>query len=129
MEENIKILEELIDKKYTKNLLEIVSVFTEKDKVSVLSEKEKQAIENLISRYKELEEEKEECIEALEEWINGERISEYSIPKSKVKEKIEEIDKQGNTPHVKNMAYTTKKGDWIYKEHAIKILQELLEES
>ena len=55
MEEDIKILEKLINKKYTKNLLEIVSVFTENDNVSVLSEKEIQAIENLIARYKELE--------------------------------------------------------------------------
>lgn len=56
LQEDLKVLEKLINKKYTKNLIEIVSVFDEKDNMFVLNKKEIQAIENLIKGYKELEE-------------------------------------------------------------------------
>lgn len=81
MEEDIKILEE-----YIKHDTDLVNL-PEYDAKIVYK-----AIENLIARYKELEEENEQL-----EAIKNEAIRRYnfeSIPKSKVKEKIEELDNE-----------------------------------
>lgn len=78
MEEDIKILEE-----YIKHDTDLVNL-PEYDAKIVYK-----AIENLIARYKELEEENEQL-----EAIKNEAIRRYnfeSIPVSKVKEKIEEL--------------------------------------
>lgn len=74
-------------------------------------------IENLLARYKELE----ECTDRLL------RIIEDSILKSKVKEKIKELKKNLNTEIVK---YSYKRGDVTtikVGELIINILQELLD--
>ena len=78
MEEDIKILEEFID-----------AVGEEYEVV-----KEKQALENLIKRYRELEESKitRERVNDIQEETKR-IVNETYIPKPKIKEKIEEIDK------------------------------------
>lgn len=83
-------------------------------------------LENLIKRNKELEEHNEENIKALEEWINGERISIHCLPKSKVKEKIEELNKVLNKELKENEGYYT--DETIVYDEQIQVLQELLQE-
>jgi len=82
MEKDIKILEYLINRwKYNKAGLE----------------RETQAIENIIKRYKELEQENRYKIIGRIDAIRIEDLedilSPYYIPKSKIKEKIKELDK------------------------------------
>ena len=84
MEEDIKILEE-----YIKHDTDLVNL-PEYDAKIVYK-----AIENLIARYKELEEENEQL-----EAIKDEAIRRYnfeSIPKSLVKEKIEKLKEKGES--------------------------------
>ena len=123
MEEDIKILEE-IKKKFEKTMKIIVlgeystyvdnSIFEDIKKLINISE-------NLIARYKQLEEENEQL-----EAIKDEAIRRYnfeSIPKSKVEEKIEELKK-------KVEELTDEKGYWGGSDllEQIKVLQELLRE-
>ena len=79
MEEDIKVLEEYLDKEDRK--------FVSKDRLKFL-----QAIENLIKRNKELEEENTRQHELLCN-IHDKYQKDY-IPKSKVREKIEEEKKK-----------------------------------
>lgn len=51
-----------------------------------------------------------------------------SISKDKVRKKIEEIDKQGDTGCARQMAYYFDDGTFVDKEGAIKILKQLLGE-
>lgn len=108
MEEDIKILEE-----YIKHDTDLVNL-PEYDAKIVYK-----AIENLIARYKELEEENEQL-----EAIKNEAIRRYnfeSIPKSKVKDKIEELKK-------KVEELTDEKGYWGGSDllEQIQVLQDLL---
>ena len=86
-DEDIKILEEYLDKQDRK--------FVSKHRLMIL-----QAVENLIARYKELEEENRK-LTARKYMLNAETgelkeipIDNNYIPKSKVKDKIEEIQKE-----------------------------------
>lgn len=131
---DIEILEKYIKDKTIKTMGALVTPDKE----------ELQAIENLINRVKELEEiEKEhqkqngELQERIKQRIAYtkelekdlfENSSNYVIPKSKIKEKIEEIDNYGDTISFSPPIYKTKKGVEILKEDAELILQELLEE-
>lgn len=86
MEEDIKILEEFFkrDVEFFKNLGER----------AILQDNEIQAIENLIKRNKELEEElkHKEQGELIKSNLIEKIIEKIYIPKSKVREKIEELD-------------------------------------
>lgn len=75
MEEDIKILEEMLNSK------EPVCNY-------ILKHQEIEAISNLLTRYKELEEWKKEKGCSIQE------VYELFIPKSKVKEKIEELERE-----------------------------------
>lgn len=96
MEEDIKILEERVTtlKRHIKN-------YEESDcKTNVYQQlvKECNATENLLTRYKQLEEKKERIIiekaEALQEVRKYKAKVKDSIPKSKIKEKIEELNQE-----------------------------------
>lgn len=132
MEEDIKILEE-----WLKQLNDLF------DKTKINNIKERQALEHLIKEYRELEENNRQ----LEKWLNYyklgdtaeefeelfgnvpindiEKIKKYIfqnyIPKSKTKEKIEELKMSGGsdgTDSVENLA----------RELVIEVLQELMED-
>jgi len=118
MEEDIKILEKLIKE---------FDEFEKRQHINIymLTKREKQAIEHLIERNKELE----KHYQHEQEYINGEifsakqmhYIEDNYIDKAKVREKIEEL----------------KEDEEFYREHSrmyefeskIKLLQELLEEN
>ena len=91
MEEDIKILEELI-KEYEKlgNTIKEVRIS------QVLFERLIQAIQNLIARYKVLEKinNKYKVVKTLNE-IQEYKLELDYIPKSKVQEKIEDLEKRG----------------------------------
>ena len=57
-------------------------------------------IENQQKEIEELKERNNELNEALDEWINGERIAFNCVSKDKIKAKIEELEKQAE--EVKN---------------------------
>lgn len=108
MEEYIKILEELV---YNINRVNEHTLDYEVKQWS----KEKQAIENLIKGYRKLQETADKLL-GQNEWYKDYYDCE-SIPKSKVKEKIEELSKI--------------KGDfatYIATSERIKVLQELMED-
>lgn len=100
--EDIKILEKLIEEYDAPSGGHIIP--------TELSYLERNAIENLIARNKELEYKLRQhiSIEA------HEQVKQLYIPKSKVKEKIEEINDET---------------DLINKEYFIEILEELLKEN
>ena len=95
------------------------------------------AIENLINGYRELEEKNKQCIKAgdLERAVgflmNRNDLSNY-IPKSKIKEKIEELEKEKDETYTKflgcnrNNDTLSTRGKML--EGAIQVLQELMEE-
>ena len=103
-EEDIKILEE-----YLKNYTECPEWNDTTD--CCINKKEIQAIENLINKNKELE-------ETLKD--NWEFRDKCYIPKSKIKEKIEELKKKIKYEDNEKVII------WLHKQ--IRILQELLEE-
>ena len=65
MEEDIKILEELVCQKYSERLLNILSMAKEEDEIYILTINERQAIENLLSRLKTAEKEIENLLSRL----------------------------------------------------------------
>lgn len=86
-------------------------------------------IQSLLELYNKEKENNRENIKAIEEWINGERISpviqQKYISKDKIKEKIEEYNKMINATYGDITHY----GD-IRRDNCIEIrnvLQELLE--
>lgn len=130
MEENIKILEGYLDRN--------TQLFEDYGENAIIQDKEIQAIENLIKGYREY---KNFYHRRLKEWRtkfeNQEKhflneLDEYdeereklkkqldnSIPKSKVKEKIEELQES------KEFAY---RDEEIMFKKAIQVLQELMED-
>lgn len=118
MEESIKILEE----KIYKMIIEIAVCRCNNDvEYAQIIDKEKQALENLIKGYRELEKHNINLSEQLQMAKGGMIIANLDavgdfIPKSKIKEKIEEWDKSIKWNNTDDRYY------------AIKILQELLEE-
>ena len=114
MEEDIKILEEFLDLARTRDYKGNLTGSFDEFELEV-EEKEYKAIENLLTRYKQLEEENKELkhitnnynayqqksdnpnstiIIADEKWFINGYFKENFIPKSKVKEKIEELKKR-----------------------------------
>lgn len=132
----IKILEELKEKTY--RIDDILGNL-------VLSEEEYSAIQNLIARYKELEKENKriksiDYIALAEEIENGlwmprcdveeyyipiENLEDY-IPKSKVKEKIEELKKEMEKDETDEFGIHSI--GWGCLDYTIDRLQELLED-
>lgn len=114
MEEEIKNLEEII------NLCKEEINNNDKNITATLDLEDLKSLENLLTRYKQLEEENEQL-----EAIKNEAIRRYnfeSIPVQKVKEKIEELKKKVGE-------LTDDKGYWGGSDllEQIKVLQELLE--
>ena len=111
MEEDIKRLENYINGKDT------------------MKETLVEAIENLIARYKELEEQQNKNIRVA---YGGRRYNTEGIilkdfvPKSKVKEKIEELEKERKKQDEENIINVFY--DQIDITHIIEALQELLED-
>jgi hypothetical protein len=94
---NIEILEKLKDEQYTKETVNTLYEFYDEEfKPYVLSTDERNALENLIKENKEL---KDKCKE-LNFKYTAQWVDDNFIPKSKVKEKIEELEKQAE--EVKN---------------------------
>ena len=62
MDEDIKIVEELICQKYSERLLNTLSMAKEEDEIYILTIHERQAIENLLSRLKTAERMNDELI-------------------------------------------------------------------
>ena len=97
----------------------------------VITKEVAEAIENLIKGYKELEEENEELHKEINQRVklkleNERIVDEDYIPKSKIREKIEEYNKMINATY----GDITHQGD-IRRDNCIEIrnvLQELLEE-
>ena len=141
MEEYIKILEEIVETYRSCSVNE--EGFDMKVDIG-FTKKECEALENLIAGYKQLEEENKELkhitqnynayqqksdnpnstiIIADEKWFINGYFKENFIPKSKVKEKIEELKK-------KVEELTDDKGYWGGSDllEQIKVLQELLRE-
>lgn len=125
MEEDIKILEEL-----KKDFISLISkrngFVIERDK----REKEVRALENLLTRYKELEKENEKLNQLKEKHnvrINDlcalvDNFAYNSIPVSLVKEKIEEINKAYEDSKDENG-----ESQYYYPDYTIRVLEELLE--
>ena len=114
MEEDIKILEEKLKQ------WEPYKNIKFKTDIELEIQKENRAIENLINRNKELEEDNYN----LKTHIYNPKVVELNyIPKSKIKEKIKELQAKGR---IKNKTFANC-GDYIYQDK-IQALQELLEE-
>ena len=120
--EDIKVLEELKEKYITSGLYQIGTF--------ELTEEEKEAIENLIKGYKELEENLKIATAMLtkgtypEQNENDNNFNKQFIPKSKVREKIEELKER--TEHLMNSGI-----DLTWKEYyeaQIDLCEELLQE-
>ena len=131
---NIEILEKFI--KHYKEVQEKYKddeIQAEIERSCYFEEVPAEAIENLIQENKELKEELEICETDLDEmtisnehkkkeWVNKLVLNSY-IPKSKVKEKIEELDKRKRKSQIE---YSTI--DELIFDKKIEVLQELLEE-
>ena len=125
MEEDIKILEEL-----KKDFISLISkrngFVIERDK----REKEVRALENLLTRYKQLEKENEKLNQLKEKHnvrINDlcalvDNFAYNSIPVSLVEEKIEEINKAYEDSKDENG-----ESQYYYPDYTIRVLEELLE--
>ena len=129
-----------------KNLEEIINLCKEeinnndKNITAILDLEDLKSLKNLLTRYKELEEKNKTQLEAFElgKESSRKRIEYDYIPKSKVKEKIEELKeiKQEKYERVQVFDDTTnaccyqivKKYDYEIAQFAIKTLQELLRE-
>lgn len=103
LKEDIEILEELTNQKYSERLLNTLSMVKEEDEVNILTIYEKQAIENLIKAYRKLKNKKYimsiscdgEC-QICEHYKNEYLLENESIPKSLIKEKIEELKERAD---------------------------------
>ena len=132
MEEDIKILEEWIE----------ISIgnapeWVKSDEIlKLIDYKQIKAIENLIKGYREKEESDKYLYDAYQD--AGKKMFEYaeqledSVPKSKIKEKIEELEKEKDETYTKflgcnkNDDSLSTKGKML--EGAIQVLQELMED-
>ena len=131
--EDMKILEERVTtlKRHIKN-------YEESDcKTNVYQQlvKECRALENLLTRYKQLEEENKELVRQYEyqgakminEYMSFKNVKKLFIPKSKVKEKIEEYDKQRIKMEKDDIGIGFTLGkEWSDLKAKIEALQELL---
>ena len=117
MEEDIKILEN-------------IKKFVEIEFKHYITDRELKAIENLIKGYRELKESIKQLDKLTFEFSN--EVAREYIPKSKIKEKIEELEKENEQTYTKFLASDRAnanlgtKGKMI--EGAILVLQELMED-
>lgn len=141
MEEDIKVIEEWLelDKKAFNNLFRESIVLPRKKEYCVLYSKRIKAMENLIKGYRELEKEYER-VRAGRNWLS-ERISaqiatpeifdkileEKYIPKSKIKEKIEELKERPNKMVI-DKGIPEEYKNLFLDEKAIQVLQEVMED-
>jgi len=101
----------------------------QKKELAILNEKQKEfnKLVNTVNSYKgqfkrqqkeieELKSRNQEKTEALEEWINGERVSMHCVHKDKIKAKIEELENEKEKYFEKQVI-----------QHEIEVLQSLLE--
>lgn len=121
MEEDIKMLEKLCNQIIDEDDLDMFEILSPYEIA--------QAIKNLLTRYKELEEKNKTQLEAFElgKESSRKRIEYDYIPKSKVKEKIEELDKEEKRElkGTKGQDRYYIKQKYMYKR---KVLEELLRE-
>ena len=91
---------------------------------STVIEPLKYALENLITRYKQLEEENKSKQKAYDDcYCEYKHYKQFdSIPKSKVKEKIEELNKAYEDSKDENG-----ESQYYYPDYTIRVLEELLE--
>ena len=122
MEEDIKILEEIIE--YCKEHLP-----------PYYKDEDLQAIENLIKGYRELEEEKKELQKYIKDYlIPKSTINLIYIPKSKIKEKMEELETklkvfEKDIRYCKDRVQARLMNDEIYVIRRCRdLLQELMED-
>lgn len=123
MEEDIKILEERIKKSR--------QLFEEVGSHIFLSEETITAIEKLINRVKELEESEQYLYDAYQD--AGKKMFEYSEKleklENRIKEKIEEYDKQrSKMEKADNGVGFTLGNEWSDLKAKIQVLQELMED-
>jgi hypothetical protein len=117
MEEDIKILEEFINNyKAVQEKYKDDEIQAEIERSCYFEEVPAQAIENLIKGYKI-----EKLRNTLDEQSLKEALENY-ISKSKAKEKIEELKKELTNEITKNDGFAE------YREYAIDILEELMED-
>ena len=109
LDEDIKYLEKSI--KRSKEMFMEVGAYV------YLSDCEIKAIEHLIEAYRKLEEKNRKLDEKFKYAVPDNIVEQNYIPKSKIKEKIEELEKDIEI-------YSNYEEDWA----KIKVLQELLEE-
>ena len=117
MEEDIKILE-----KITKEIIyeDNLNTFENESPINIAK-----AIENLINRVKELEQEEKELEHLLTSQLGFNLYRDY-IPKSKIKEKIKELEKQKDNEYLTNY-YGTKEPQRLKEfQYKIQVLQDLL---
>lgn len=130
MEEDIKIVEELVEHNY----LEDLGYLRDNNHYIRFN----QALENLIKGYRELEKENKllKKVDSIVENIDTEKVilkieDDDYIPKSKIKSKIEELEKQKEETYTKFLAgnrkdeFLSTKGKML--EGATRALQELIE--
>lgn len=124
MEEDIKNLEEII------NLCKEEINNNDKNITAILDLEDLKSLENLLTRYKQLEKENEKLNQLKEKHnvrINDlcalvDNFAYNSIPVSLVKEKIEEINKAYEDSKDENG-----ESQYYYPDYTIRVLEELLE--
>lgn len=138
MEEDIKIVEDFIE--YSQEMINDMEY--ERPVDVTIHQTQVTALENLIKGYRELEEENEKLIQDLHEmtisnnhkkenWVHKNCLNGY-IPKSKIKNKKEELEKEKEETYTKFLAgnrkdeFLSTKGKML--EGATKALQELMED-
>ena len=130
MEEDIKILEEFLDLARTRDYKGDLTGSFDEFELEV-EEKEYEALENLIAGYKQLEEENKSKQKAYDDcYCEYKHYKQFdSIPKSKVKEKKEELEKELKEYEESDMEQDE---DYFFDVNAlngeIQVLQELLGE-
>ena len=94
IKEDIKILKELSNQKYSEKLLNTLSLVKEEDEVNILSIFEKQAIENILNELDRLQKENEEWSKAYQEEKDKQfDLLTNSISKQVIRDKIEILEK------------------------------------
>lgn len=123
MEEDIKILEEFLDLARTRDYKGNLTGSFDEFELEV-EEKEYKAIENLLTRYKQLEEENKSKQKAYDDcYCEYKHYKQFdSIPKSKVKDKIEELNKAYEDSKDENG-----ESEYYYPDYTIRVLEGLLE--
>ena len=123
MEEDIKILEEFLDLARTRDYKGNLTGSFDEFELEV-EEKEYKAIENLLTRNKQLEEENKSKQKAYDDcYCEYKHYKQFdSIPTSLIKEKIEELKEA-----YKDSKDENGESQYYYPDYTIRVLEELLE--